>query len=76
MSIREEFDALIEKIGKKGDNGFVLAVCHKSEEWMKDMMKFIKENNLNYNHLWESGEIGNKAYDDFEKILDRTEYYY
>ena len=76
MSIREEFDALIKEIGKEGDNEFVLAVCHKSEEWMKDMINFIKENNLNYNHLWESGEIGNKAYGNYEKILDRTEYYY
>ena len=76
MTLREEFDSLIEKIGKEGENDFILAVCHKNDAYMKDMMQFIKENNLNYNHLWGDGEIARKAYKDYEKILNRTDYYY
>ena len=43
---------------------------------MEDMMQFIEKDKLTYNHLWGSGEIGDKAYKDYEKILDRTELYY
>ena len=74
-SIREVFDELMEKIGKKGDMGFILAVCLTQDYYMKDMIHFITENNLNFNHLWEDSEEGDKAYKDYEQILDRTDYY-
>lgn len=43
--------------------------CKKSEDYAKEQLAFLRENNLNAWHLWEDSDEGDKATDDYEALI-------
>jgi hypothetical protein len=70
--LREEFDKFILEVCPLEYIQGLMIICHKSDERMRDMMDYIKSNNLDCKCLWEDSEQGDKAYTDYEKIQNRA----
>jgi hypothetical protein len=70
--LREEFDKFMEENCLIEEVGFVLAVCHKSDERMQDMMDYIRNNSLQCKKMLEHSDIGLKEFANHQAIMRRA----
>jgi hypothetical protein len=70
--LREEFDKFMEENCCVSEMCYVMAVCHKSDERMRDMMDYITTNQLQCKDMIQDGECVLDIYEKYEKILRRS----
>ena len=75
MTKREEFDRFMGQNCCVSELGFVIAVCHKSDERMQDMMDYITHNQLQCKDMIQDGECTVSGYQKYANICDRASLY-
>ncbi|MDY6367082.1 MAG: hypothetical protein SPL13_00975 [Clostridia bacterium] len=65
-----DFNAFIDTIGTAEEMDIIKHAGNLSEENQRKIVNFIKKNNIDCNHLWEDNKEGDKAGDDWEKLVE------
>ncbi|MBO7213993.1 MAG: hypothetical protein J6V66_00700 [Clostridia bacterium] len=64
-----EFEQITNSLGTAEDiKGLMLFV--KDKEKQNKVIDFIKKNKIDCNHLWEDGEEGDKATENWHKLVE------
>lgn len=64
-----EFELFMKNIGDSDEINGIIKMAKGNAEYENAIIDFIKKNNIDCTHLWEDSETGNKAYDDWEKLI-------
>lgn len=64
-----KFSETLDKVGKAEEIQFLKKVI-KDPKRQEEIIEFIKENDIDCNHLWEDGQEGDKSTDDWEKLAE------
>lgn len=62
-----KFNEALDRIGKSDEVQYLKEVV-KDPNRQEEIVKFINENNIDCNHLWEDSEEGDRATDDWHKL--------
>ena len=64
------FNEFIDTIGTAEEMDIIKHAGELSEENQIKIVDFIKKNKIDCNHLWEDSEEGDKAGDDWDKLVE------
>ena len=64
------FNEFIDTIGTAEEMDIIKHAGKLSEENQEKIIKFIKENKIDCNHLWEDSEEGDKSTEDWHKLVE------
>ncbi len=64
------FKEFMNKVGTSNEIKFVVKIAEGNKEYEEKIMEFIKENSIDCNHLWEESDEGDRAFDDWNKLIE------
>lgn len=67
IKMSNKFTETLDKIGKFNEIKYLEEVI-KDANRQEEIIKFINENNIDCNHLWEDSEEGDKSTEDWHKL--------
>ena len=60
----------MQKIGTSDEIAGVVEMAKGNKEYEDAIIEFIKKNKIDCNHLWEDSEEGDKATEDWHKLVE------
>ena len=63
------FNETLDAIGKSDEIQYLKKYI-KNPKKQEEIIDFICQNNIDCNHLWEDGEVGDKATEDWHKLVE------
>lgn len=70
---KDEFNNYIKTFAPDNEAYFATIACGSDERAIKEIVAFITANQLNCSRLWEDSEEGDRAYDDWEKLMEKVD---
>ena len=66
----KSFEEFMKNIGTSEEIAGVIRMTKGNQTYEDAIIKFIEDNNIDCNHLWEDSEEGNKATDNWHKLIE------